>query len=109
MITLNIGLNQGLPATSIHPCTALATLASHGFQVYAHRLTHSNTEPTLVALVWECREAWGDALYLVACELGQTAIAWSGDGGETGGLIGPGASSWGGGVFNPEYFIPIHG
>lgn len=109
MITINIGLQQGLPASPISYCTALSSLASHGFQVFAHRVAQSTTEPTLVALAVEPSGGapWGDALYLVAVELGQTAIAWSGDGGVSGGLIGPGARSWGGGVFDSAFFIPI--
>lgn len=108
MITLNIGLNHGLPAQVHNPVSVLSTLASHGFAVYAHRLAQSDTEPTLVAFVHPPCEAWGDALYLVAAELNQTAIAWSGDGGATGGLVGPGATSWGGGIFAPDYFIPLN-
>lgn len=109
-VQLNIGLlTNELPHRTLHRVTVLSTLASLGFRVLVHReLTTGEAgggEPTLAVLAIPPVD-WTGALYLAACELHQTAIAASFDGGATGHLIGPGASSWGGGRFAPEWFFP---
>ena len=110
-IALNIGLlTNEQPHRPIHRVTVLSTLASLGFRVLAHRVLTAEEagggEPTLAILALP-PEDWAGALYLAACELHQTAIAASFDGGATGHLIGPGASSWGGGVFAPDWFFLV--
>jgi hypothetical protein len=110
-VTLNVGLlTNELPHRDLSKVTVLSTLASLGFRVLIHReLTADEAgggEPTLAVLALP-PEDWTGALYLAACELHQTAIAASFDGGTTGHLIGPGASSWGGGAFAPEWFFPV--
>jgi len=110
-VTLNIGLlTNHKPHRALHRVTVLSTLASLGFRVLIHReLSQAEAgggEPTLAVLALP-PEDWSGALYLAACDLHQTAIAASFDGGASGHLIGPGASSWGGGVFAPEWFFPV--
>ena len=110
-VTLNIGLlTNELPHRALHRVTVLSTLASLGFRVLVHReLTAEEAgggEPTLAVLALPPVD-WSGALYLASCELHQTAIAASFDGGATGHLIGPGASSWGGGTFDPAWFFPV--
>lgn len=110
-VTLNIGLlTNELPHRLLSKVTVLSTLASLGFRVLVHReLTAEEAgggEPTLAVLALP-PDDWSGALYLASCELHQTAIAASFDGGATGHLIGPGASSWGGGAFAPAWFFPV--
>jgi len=110
-ITLNIGLlSNHKPARPISKVTVLSSLASLGFRVLIHKeLTAEQAgggEPTLVILALP-PDDWSGALYLAACELNQTAIAASFDGGTSGHLIGPGASSWNKGKFDPAWFFAI--
>jgi hypothetical protein len=110
-VTLNIGLlTNHKPCRPLSKVTVLSTLASLGFRVLIHReLTADEAgggEPTLAVLALP-PEDWTGALYLAACELHQTAIAASFDGGATGHLIGPGASSWNGGQFDPAWFFGV--
>lgn len=110
-VTLNIGLlSNHKPSRPVSRITALSTLASHGFRVLtSQELTADQAgggEPTLVALALP-PEDWTGALYLTACELDQTAIAASFDGGATGHLVGPGASAWNDGQFDPEWFFTL--
>lgn len=110
-VTLNVGLlTNELPHRGLSKVTVLSALASLGFRVLIHRELSAEEagggEPTLAVLALPPQD-WSGALYLASCELHQTAIACSFDGGNTGHLIGPGASSWGGGVFAPAWFFPV--
>ena len=110
-VTLNVGLlTNHKPARPIHKATVLSSLASHGFRVLIHKeLTAEEAgggEPTLVTLAIP-PDDWSGALYLAACELDQTAIAASFDGGSTGHLVGPGASAWNDGRFDPAWFFTV--
>lgn len=110
-ILLNIGLlSNHKPARAIHKATVLSSLATLGFRVLVHReLTAEEAgggEPTLAVLALP-PDDWSGAIYLAACELNQTAIAASFDGGASGHLVGPGASAWNGGRFDPAWFFGI--
>lgn len=110
-IALNVGLlTNEIPHRGLSKVTVLSALASLGFRVLIHReLTAEEAgggEPTLAILALP-PDDWTGALYLAACELHQTAIAASFDGGTTGHLIGPGASAWNDGRFAPEWFFPV--
>ena len=110
-VTLNVGLlTNELPHRALHRVTVLSALASLGFRVLIHRELSAEEagggEPTLAILALPPGD-WSGALYLASCELHQTAIAASFDGGATGHLIGPGASSWGGGTFDPAWFFTV--
>lgn len=110
-ITLNVGLlTNELPHRPLSKVTVLSALASLGFRVLVHRELSAEEagggEPTLAVLALPPVD-WSGALYLASCGLHQTAIAASFDGGATGHLIGPGASSWGGGTFDPAWFFPV--
>ena len=110
-ITLNVGLlTNEIPHRDLSKVTVLSTLASLGFRVLVHRELSAEEagggEPTLAVLALPPQD-WSGALYLAACELHQTAIACSFDGGATGHLIGPGASAWGDGRFAPAWFFTV--
>lgn len=77
-----------------------------GFEVIETRMLQSDTEPTAVMRVTRPNADLSyarDAIYRLAAQLNQEAIAAYSAGHSQGWLLGPAAHNWG--SFNPELFI----
>jgi len=106
MLILNIGMaRKSLPNTTA--ARVVAELFHAGFQVQAHAVFQSDTEPTVVAIVKPVDFMQDERLFSVAIELGQDCIAVYDLDLAKGRLIGPKADEWG--EFNGDYFIKFDG
>lgn len=112
-LIVNIGLNTARGGR-ITAAEAVAYLRDNGFDVTNHTIHVSDTEPTLVAEVkWPHQfspmmaRAMIGAIYEVATNCEQEAIAVYRPMTDGGSLIGPGATKWG--AFDKSRFIDCSG
>ena len=102
--TLNIGLDNPTNDATNSVGHTLAALRDADISVHTSGVVHSNTEPTLVAVV-EADELYSKVLK-ISDQLGQDCIAalvQLPDGGAVGLLIGSKCEAWG--EFNKDFFI----
>lgn len=107
-LVLNIGLAVGV-TSSIAAHVAREILAANGFLIGSSKIIESDTEPTLVALVYleDVPSGVIRSLNQTAVDLQQDCIAAWNPTNAKGALIGPNAAKWG--AFNPEFFFQLDG